>query len=471
MAVDPASGSPTNIRMNRNALQVFYKLPYRARCAAATIHGLALKTWRYSRETDRLVDEALERDEWGPERWRNWQEERLAYVLKHAATSVPYYRELWAARRRAGDRRSCEYLEHWPLLEKTELRENPQAFLSDRAAGLARRVDQTSGTTGMPLKLWRTRRTLVARYALYDARRLRWHGLSRHATWANAGGQLVATASRQAAPFWVWNAALRQLYISSYHLSPLLARQALNALRVYSVRHLFGYTSSLEALANAALDQHADPSEMFPDLRLVTSNAEPIDRVQRAKIQNAFGVPVRETYGMVELVAAASECSHGGLHTWPEMGWSEISPDPLPPKTAGHAGELIATSLLDLDMPLVRYRTGDRVVQSASPHSCPCGRRLPLLAAIEGRSDDVLWTIEGRPVGRLDPVFKADLPLRQAQVVQETLSRFRVRCVPDHGFSNRTRREISNRMKDRLVLTCESKAFNCKMSVWQDRQR
>ena len=22
-----------------------------------------------------------------------------------------------------------------------------------------------------------------------------------------------------------------------------------------------------------------------------------------------------------------------------------------------------------------------------------------------------------------------------------------------------------------LVLTCESKAFNCKMSVWQDRQR
>lgn len=436
--------------MNRNALSAFYRLPYPLRCAAATIHGLALKTWRYSRETDRLVDEALERDEWGPRRWLDWQQERLAYVLNHAARSVPYYRRHWASRRRAGDRRSWDYVEHWPLLEKSELRQNPRGFLSDSAANLPRCLEQTSGTTGTPLKLWRTRRALVAQYALYDARRLRWHGLSRHASWANAGGQLVAPAARQTAPFWVWNAALRQLYISSYHLSPLLARQALDALRTYSVRHLFGYTSSLEALASAALDQCIDPSKMFPDLRLVTTNAEPIDWVQRAKIQNAFGVPVRETYGMVELVAAASECPHGGLHTWPEMGWSETLPDPLESNIPGRAGELIATSLLDLDMPLVRYRTGDRVVQSGAPHSCPCGRRLPLLSAIEGRRDDVLWTLDGRSVGRLDPVFKADLPIRQAQIVQESLSRFRVRCVPDQGFGPRARRDISDRLKDRL---------------------
>jgi phenylacetate-CoA ligase len=83
----------------------------------------------------------------------------------------------------------------------------------------------------------------------------------------------------------------------------------------------------------------------------------------------------------------------------------------------------------------VRYEVGDRAALSLD-HSvpCPCGRTLPHLESIEGRADDVLYTRDGRPVGRLDPVFKAAAGIREAQIVQETLDRVRVRLVPSSAY-------------------------------------
>ena len=87
-------------------LRLYHRLPAPARSAAATVRGFYLRVWRYSADTERLIEEALARERWTPERWRAWQEERLAAQLERAATRVPYYRDAWQARRRAGDRAS-----------------------------------------------------------------------------------------------------------------------------------------------------------------------------------------------------------------------------------------------------------------------------------------------------------------------------------------------------------------------------
>ena len=86
-------------------------------------------------------------------------------------------------------------------------------------------------------------------------------------------------------------------------------------------------------------------------------------------------------------------------------------------------------------MPLIRYKVGDLGSLSTSEQPCGCGRTLPILDCVEGRADDVLLTRDGRRVGRLDPVFKTRLPLREAQIIQESLSRVRVRFVPGPHFS------------------------------------
>ena len=202
-----------------------------------------------------------------------------------------------------------------------------------------------------------------------------------------------------------------------------------------------GYTSSLHALALGAL-----ASGRRPSLEVILTNAEPLLSHQRETIREAFGCPVRETYGMSEAVAAASECALGSLHLWPEVGALEV-PDG---SAASPAGELIATGLLNADQPLIRYRVGDRVDLSDGAARCGCGRGLPTMRGIEGRADDVLFTPDGRRVGRLDPVFKSALPIREAQIIQETLRRVRIRYVPTPSFSPEDGRSLVQRLRDRM---------------------
>jgi len=72
-------------------VKVYHRLPYPLRVLAASVRGYYLRWWRYGPETERLVEEALERETRSPQQWKVWQEERLAYVLHRARHKVPYY--------------------------------------------------------------------------------------------------------------------------------------------------------------------------------------------------------------------------------------------------------------------------------------------------------------------------------------------------------------------------------------------
>jgi phenylacetate-CoA ligase len=426
-------------------LRLYHRLPGRTRSIVASMRGLYLRSWRYGPDTDRLVAEALEREHWREERWRAWREERLAFALHRAATRVPYYRDQWAARRRAGDRASHELLANWPVLEKQELRRAPAAFVADDCDRRTMFHEHTSGTTGTSLDLWWSRATVRAWYALFEARWRRWYGVSRDDRWAILGGQLVAPVTRRKPPFWVWNAALGQLYMSSYHLAPDLVPYYVAALRRHRVRYIFGYTSALHALATSA--EHGALRAL--GLAVVITNAEPVLDHQREAIAHAFGCPVRETYGMAEIVTAASECEAGSLHLWPEAGQVEVLAHDGG-ATSSAVGDLVCTGLLNTDMPLIRYRLGDRAALAPDVTPCACGRTLPCLAHIEGRADDTLYTRDGRAVGRMDPVFKSNLPIREAQIVQRSLDRVHVRYVPAPEFSRADGEVIAARIRDRL---------------------
>jgi phenylacetate-CoA ligase len=366
-------------------------------------------------------------------------------VLEHAATRVPYYREQWARRRRAGDRAAADVLENWPVLAKETLRRHPQAFLADDCDARAMFVEHTSGTTGTPLHVWQNRETVVTWFALFEARARRWHGVSRNDRWAILGGQLITAASRTRPPFWVWNGALNQLYLSAYHLKPGHIAAYLDEMSRREVRYLLGYPSGIYQLARETLEQGLTA----PRLAVVLGNAEPLLAHQREAIGETFGCPVRETYGMAEIAAAAGECEQGSLHVWPEAGHIEILADRADlPARAGDPGRLIATGLLNADMPLIRYDTGDRA--TAAEGDCPCGRSLPVLAAIEGRADDVIITPDGRTIGRLDPVFKADLPIREAQIIQEDRDALRVLYVPAAGYTPGDGDDLVRRIGDRV---------------------
>ena len=319
--------------------------------------------------------------------------------------------------------------------------------------------EHTSGTTGTPLTLWQSRETVRQWYALFEARWRRWYGLSRNDRWAILGGQLITPFEQKEPPFWIWNAAFRQLYLSAYHVAPRNSAAYVEALKKHRVKYLWTYSSSAHALAQFMLDQNLRP----PELKAVIVNAEPLYQHQREMIAKAFQCQVFETYGMSEMVCAASECLHGRLHLWPEAGIGEVLGDESDrPVESGIAGRLVSTGLLNPDMPLIRYEIGDRIVLAEPGARCPCGRALPILKSVEGRNDDVIVTPDGRRIGRLDPVFKANLPISEAQVIQDTIDHLCVRVVPAEGFGPAVESSIISALRERaegMSVTVETVVF------------
>jgi phenylacetate-CoA ligase len=426
--------------------KLYHSLPAPCRGLVASARGLHLRRWRYGGDTSAMVDAALERESWTSDRWQAWRAERLQSLLSRAASRVPHYRAVWDGRRTTVHG-PTEQLDHWPVLPKEALRSAPRQFLADGCDPRRMFHEHTSGTTGKPLDLWWSRATVRAWYALFEARVRRWNGVTRADRWAMLGGQLVVPSRQSRPPYWVLNRGMNQLYMSSYHLGPGTVGAYLAALAERRVRYLFGYASSLYSLAQLAHEAGLEA----PRMAVAISNAEPLLEHQRVRIAQVFGCPVRNTYGMAEIVAAGSECAEGVMHEWPEVGVIEVLRDDADePVAPGQVGRIVATGLLNPDMPLIRYDTGDRGRLSAASGPCACGRFLPALADVEGRCDDVVITADGLRVGRLDPVFKRALAIREAQIIQEELGRIRVKVVAAEGFGERDVEAIRDGLRERL---------------------
>lgn len=428
------------------AKSVYGLLPPSLRGAAASAYGWYLSRWRYSPATEALVAAALARESWTPEQWRQYQDDKLAVVLHRAATRVPYYREAWRVRRAAGDRSSWEDLGNWPVLQKGAVRSDARAFVADDVNPDRLFRLHTSGTSGTPITTWRSRQTSIEWYALFEARTRRWYGIDRSMPWAILGGQVVVPAKQAEPPFWVWNSGLRQLYLSSLHITERNISAYLDAIRSYGIRYMYGYASSMYWLASMARDRQL----AAPHLHVVISNAEPLLPHHREVIGEVFGCPVRDTYGLSEVVASATECNHGTMHLWPDVGVVEVLDDDGTSLEVGRTGRLICTGLLNPNMPLIRYEVEDRgALRSDADDLCACGRRMPAVDRIEGRASDVLLTVDGRRVFWYNAQFYG-LPLREGQLVQEELDVVHVNLVPDVGYDARVEETIRERIRQRL---------------------
>ena len=413
-------------------IDLYHKFPYPIKSLSASCWGYYLKWWRYGSKTETLMEEILDRDTWSAEKWKEWQEVRLANILHRAATEVPYYQSVWNERRKKGDRSNFELLSNWPVLSKQELKiKNPLLFLADGINPRKLYPEHTSGTTGTPLIIYNSRETLRTWYTIYEARIRRWNGVSKNDRWGIIGGQLIISQKQNNPPYWIWNQGLNQLYLSAYHIKLTTIKYYLDAIKKFKLVYLLGYPSALYTIAYEGLDQNLTP----PELKVIISNAEPLYEWQKLTIQEFFKCPIKNTYGMSETVTAAAECNYGKMHLFSDVGITEIFKFDEDLKVfPGEIGRLICTGLLNPDMPLIRYEVGDTGAIETSSEICSCGKTLPIIKNIEGRLDDLIITPDGRRIGRLDPVFKSGFKIKEAQIIQEDLRSITVNIVPSDGF-------------------------------------
>jgi phenylacetate-CoA ligase len=183
---------------------------------------------------------------------------------------------------------------------------------------------------------------------------------------------------------------------------------------------LVAYTQAAVDLAKFIVERGLRDWDDLP----VLCCAERLFPVDRAVLKRAFGDGIFETYGCREVMLIGSEChAHDGLHLSAENLVVEVvvrSATGERPALPGEVGEVVITDLHNLGMPFIRYVNGDLAVQGPAL-ACACGRTLPRLGSVEGRSTETLRDAAGRRVGGL--VFNLIMvPLadrvRQFQVVQ-----------------------------------------------------
>ena len=148
---------------------------------------------------------------------------------------------------------------------------------------------------------------------------------------------------------------------------------------------LVAYASMVRILAD---EQLAGRLALRP--AIVNSSSEVLTPETRVRVTGACGVPPFEVYAATETGGIAAECErHRGLHLFEDLVIPEvvdIDGGPVPTGTTG--ARLLVTVLFSRSVPLIRYELTDRV--RLATWSCECGRPFRLVAAIDGRTDDLI---------------------------------------------------------------------------------
>jgi len=184
--------------------------------------------------------------------------------------------------------------------------------------------------------------------------------------------------------------------------------------------------------------------------RIVIGSSEVLTEKARNYINSTFGIEIYDQFGCVEVGRSAWECEeHDGYHMDIDALAMEFV-EGGEQVTFGEEGRLLYTSLYNYAMPLIRYDVGDLCVPTSE--TCLCGRGLPLIRHIEGRTDDFVTLSDGRVFSPIIwTILMRTIPgIAQYRIVQESKSELTVQLVKDDDFSSKTISQVINAIRKAL---------------------
>ncbi len=382
---------------------------------------------------------------WQPEQIQSLQVERLRRLLVQAGKQVPYYRELF--QRLGFDPETVTQvkdLQALPLLDKATIRAHTEAMKNPQAQGLAR--FNTGGSSGEPL-IFFIGKERVSQDVAAKWRATRWWGVDIGDPEIVVWGSPIELGSQDRVRM-LRDKLMRTQLLPAFELTDAKLDAMLATIRSTRPRMLFGYPSALSHIARHAQQRGQRMDDLGIRVAFVTS--ERLYDDQRASISQVFGCPVANGYGGRDAGFLAHECPSGGMHLTAEDVVVELLDSAGQPVPVGEAGEIVVTHLATGDFPFIRYRTGDVAVMDH--RRCACGRGLPMLKEIQGRSTDFVVAQDGTVMHGLSLIYVLrDLPSVQGfKIVQTSLDHTLVQVVPGPGFDAEQERSIVNGLRRRL---------------------
>lgn len=411
------------------AKKIYSRLPVPLRAAALKYAGAKMRRLRYGGIYPQYLDFLRSSESWSPEQIQKYQSEQLEKLLLEAKRYSPYYMNSLKhlseddLKRIARDRD----LSALPILEKSDRRSKPLEFLNSSRETAT--VAYTSGSTGSPM-LKHFDPESVQRIFAFLTRHKEWVGLGDGLRSVRLSGHIIIPSERTKPPFWILNAAEKQLIVSTYHLNGKYLDQIWEELERWQPLFIDGYPSAIIVLARYAKAK----GKRLASLKGVITTAELITDEIRETLETGFGVRVFDYYSASEGLPIVDQDLDGFYYLRPESGFIEIQNADGTPTPAGEVGEIVATSFVTWRMPLIRYRSGDMAYVATDEQRKGAKRpNYTVFGGIVGRLDDMICTPDGRLMGIFSHrVFsQMNRGVAEAQIIQKTPTDFEFRLVLD----------------------------------------
>lgn len=396
----------------------------------------------------------LEESQWWPaERLRGLQLIQLEQLVRHAFKTVPWYRESLAKAGYAPDERlTWQMFRQLPVLSRMELHEQ-RARLETTALppghGSVYEIT-TGGSTGRPVRAKASQLHQLF-WQVTTTRDHLWHGRDLSKTLG-----ALRYLGKTDAPYpeglksRIWDPGTG----AAFATGPALALSYLTPVREQTewlIRKDPDYLVIHPTLLREVLNE-CDRQQVRPaSLKGITTVAELLPPALRTRVRDAWGVEIQDIYSAMEVGYMALQCpEHEHYHAQAESVLVELLDEEDMPVREGETGRVVVTPLHNYAMPLIRYAVGDFAEQGPP---CPCGRGLPVLSRIMGRTrnmltlpnGDIIWPMTDRT---MFGAGIADSKARQWQVAQLSRTALEVRLVADTPLSAAEEQAVRDSVAD-----------------------
>lgn len=357
----------------------------------------------------------------------------VAYVYENNE----FYRTRWnEVGANPKDIESLEDFHQLPLLTKDDLRNHLDKLFSNGYTRENTHRRRTGGSTGVPVQVfWNT-----------ESKNLKLAVAFRHDSWAGAlpgtkrAGLWGDTSNKPTLKGRLYNALItRTIAMDTLLMDDDYVLSFLDRVRHFKPEILFGHGHSLYYFAKFIADHD------IKDIKFkgIISSAEALPPEERKVVEDLFGDIVYDRYGCEEVSLIASECeTHEGMHIAAESNYAEILDG-----SAIEPGRLVITDLSNYATPIIRYEIGDLATTMSG--TCACGRGLPRLGRVVGRTTDILYTPEGRKISGVSilDTFTIHIPgFKQVQIVQEKINEVIFHIVKDEHFSETSLQQLGEQV-------------------------
>ena len=342
---------------------------------------LLLADKKYGIEPYRILREMEKSQYYSTEKLEEMQLNYLKALVAHSVKHVPFYKEYAASHDVTIN--TLDDIKKLPIVDKKFINSRYDDFVADDAKK-PYFIAKTTGSSGVPFAFIKDR--VGEGYKIASRLRCRnWFGIGR------CDKVLKVSGIPPVGMNWIWHLKefirFKATNKSEIFISEMTDDNIPNLVKKINKINPVGIIGLAGGVALLAVKLKDNP-DLKVNIKAIFTNSESITPLQRKQIMDCFGVEPRSDYAATE-GSIAQECEYGHMHVMMEECYVEIINE-----DENGVGDLVLTVLHSIDMPLIRYRIGDKARWRKG--KCECGRGLVMIDDVLGRETDVIVLPNGK---------------------------------------------------------------------------